>query len=202
MPTHERDLLPRTSRRREAGWDSTMFQTTIESFHVPNSGAAKWTQAPVVHYNINDGQTMILWRAYFEDRAQTAYVTLPDGGRYMVLYPYYRDWYPSSSTIDDHLGLPCTRSNLLVNMRKCSEERDRAWEVTRRFIVGDVDLHGHGSPSSGSGCGFEVFGEVSGDDSGTDNPLLATAFVPRDVDLEIEYACPNPPNPIVRVSCV
>ncbi|VDB99268.1 unnamed protein product [Peniophora sp. CBMAI 1063] len=150
-------ILPRTLRRREAGWDSTMFSTNLVVFHVPSDGAAHWTHVNVVHFNVDDGKTMVLWRQFWEDRARTAYVTLPNGRKYLVLVPYNRDGYQFSTAVEEKLGFrwrgemlvfACSMSTgLLVNMRTWQDDKVRAWSVVSRYITGDVDREGSGSDS-------------------------------------------------------
>ncbi|VDC05044.1 unnamed protein product [Peniophora sp. CBMAI 1063] len=126
-----------------------MFSTNLVALHVPCDGPARWTHAPVVHFNMDDGMTMVVWRQFWEDRAETTSVTLPNGRKYLVVTPYDRESYQVCNAVEQRLGFTwcgellvfaCSVSNgLLVNMRTWKEDRDRAWEVIRRFIVGDVD---------------------------------------------------------------
>lgn len=98
-----------------------------------------------VHYNIDNGRTMVLWRQFWEDRAESSFVTLPNGRRFLVLVPYSRNAYQVSEPIEETLGfrwrgellvLACGVNNdLLVNMRTWKSYRDRAWEVVSRYVA-------------------------------------------------------------------
>ncbi|VDC00909.1 unnamed protein product [Peniophora sp. CBMAI 1063] len=142
-------ILPRTLRRHENGWDSTMFNTNLVAFHVPSERPPHWVHVPVIHFNVDDGKTMVLWRQFWEDRAETAFVTLPNGRKYLVVTPYDCTPYQNSEHMEygvsvswrgEMLVFACgVHNGLLVNMRTWQEERRRAWEVVRRFLAGDVD---------------------------------------------------------------